>query len=165
MLPTTEKKTLGKFSKTLGYQGELLLILDQLFDFEMLDEIFVMIDGLDVPFPLEEFDLRTDTTAVVKLEFIDTLEQASELVGREVLTDIAIEVEEPESEEWIGYTVYDVRHGEIGIIQAIEDFNGNIVMQIRRAKEEFLIAYFPELIAEVNVESKTIYINAPDGYF
>jgi len=160
---------LGKISKTHGYMGVLLVVSDKHIhdDLEEINEIFLIIDGLYVPFPVIEFKLLTDTSAHVKLEFVNNQTDATKLTGCEVFTTFKPNDQEIESvfEKWIGFTVHDSKHGNVGIIQAIEDYKGNIVIRIIEENKEILISFFPELVSRIDEKAKILYIESPDGYF
>ena len=160
---------LGKISKTHGYNGTVILVSEQKFDDELehLKEIFVMIDGLSVPFPVEEWELRTDTSAFLKLEFVDSQIEALELTGCEAYAEITPTESYTEAglEQWIGFTVDDAMHGNVGVIQKIEDYNGNTVMHVMDGKKETLISLYPELVTHIDHTAKILHIQAPDGYF
>ena len=160
---------LGKIVKTHGYKGTVVLVSDQPLDddVEHLKEVFVVIDGLQVPFPVEELLLLTDTSAHVQLEFVDSQKKALELVGCHVYATIDVCTSEIETdlEQWTGFTVFDTRFGKIGAIRKIEDYKGNIVMQVMDGKRETLISLYPEMITQVDQNAKIIQITAPDGYF
>jgi len=165
----TDLHLLGKINKTHGYNGTVVLVSDQTFDEDVdcLEEVFVMIDGLPVPFPVKAFDLLTDTSAHLQLEFVGNQNEARELVGCEVFSALAFNEQEPEAglEQWIGYTVHDTQHGKIGIIQNMEDYKGNVVMQVMDGEKETLISLYPEMIASVDHHAGKLHITAPDGYF
>ena len=160
---------MGKISKTHGYNGTVVLVSDRPLDddVERLKEIFVVIDGLQVPFPVEELVLLTDTSAHVQLEFIDSQNEAIELIGCQVYATSDLNTPEIEAgwEQWTGFAVHDTQYGEIGVIKKIEDYKGNIVMQVMNGKKETLISLFPELIAHIDQSAKTVQITAPEGYF
>ncbi|MDR3093537.1 MAG: hypothetical protein LBU62_02695 [Bacteroidales bacterium] len=165
MLTEKNLQYLGTFSKTHGFSGTLVLLSDQMLDDELenLTELFVVIDGLRVPFPVEELTIRTDYTALVKMEFVTSIEEATELIDCKVLADIVLQEEEAGLEQWTGYTVHDAQYGNIGCIAGIEDFNGNIVMQVIQDGKETLISLHPALVTEVDINNKTLHINAPEG--
>jgi 16S rRNA processing protein RimM len=112
---------------------------------------------------VEEFTIRTDYTALVKMEFVTSTDEANELIGCEALADVVLQEEEPGLEQWTGYAVHDAKYGNIGRIAGIEDFNSNIVMQIIQDDKETLISLYPELVTEVDVSNKILHINAPEG--
>ena len=160
---------LGKISKTHGYHGTLVLISELPFDVDTkhLEEIFTVIDGLQVPFPVEAIEWCTDTSAYIKLEFVDNQKEANELVGRQIFTTSIICKSKPEEgwNSWIGFTVNDLKYGKIGIVQQIKDYKGNIVMQVKNDDKEILISLYPELITRIDQNAKNIQITAPEGYF
>ena len=160
---------LGKITKRHGYNGTVVLVSDQPLDdnVESLEEVFVVVDGLQVPFPVEEFELLTDTSAHVKLEFVSNQEEALRLVGCEMYATIIFRKDEPETEweQWVGYAVRDTEYGKIGVIKEIENYKGNIVWQVADGDRETLISLYPELITNIDHDAKTLHITAPDGYF
>jgi len=166
---TGDLHLLGRITKAHGYNGTVVLVSDQPLDdnVEQLDEIFVVIDGLQVPFPVDEIELLTDTSAHVQLEFVSNRDEALELVGHEAYTAIATYVQkiETDCEKWTGFTVHDTKCGKIGTIQQIEDYKGNIVMQVMDGDKETLISLFPELVTQIDQNAKILQITAPDGYF
>jgi 16S rRNA processing protein RimM len=166
---TVDLYPLGKIAKTHGFNGTVVLVSDQSLydDVERLNELFVVIDGLQVPFPVEELILLSDTSAHVLLEFVSNRDEALKLVGCEVYASIDAHIQELETEyeEWIGFTVHDANYGKIGSIQQIEDYNGNMVMQVMDGNKETLISLYPELITHIDQDAKKIHITAPDGYF
>ncbi len=161
--------SLGYLSKTHGYNGTLVLVSEQSLndDLENLSEVFIVIDGLPVPFPVMELALLTDTSAHLLLEFINNRNDALTLVGCEVYAEVACHNSSTEVglEQWIGFAVHDVTQGNIGAIKQIEDYNGNIVLQVMDGDKEILISLYPELVTKIDNKTKTLYIAAPDGYF
>jgi len=136
-------------------------------ELEQLEEIFVLVDGLQVPFPVEELTLLTDTSAHVRLEFVDNQNEALQLVGCEVFAAVAPREQKMETglEQWIDFAVHDAKYGKVGIIRNIEDYKGNIVLQVMDGDKETLISLYPELVTNIDHHAKILHIAAPDGYF
>ena len=166
---TIDRHLLGKITKTHGYNGTMVLVSEIPLDesAERLDEIFVVIDGLQVPFPVKNLELLTDTSAHVQLEFVDNRDHALQLVGCEAYTTFAACTPEPEevSEQWIGFTVHDANYGKIGTIRKIEDYNGNMVMQVMDGDKETLISLHRELIVGIDIHAEVLHVALPEGYF
>ena len=160
---------LGRISKRHGYNGTVVLVSNQPLgdEVEQLEEVFVIIDGLQVPFPVEEFVLLTDTSAHVQLEFVSKPEEALKLVDCEMYAATVLRKQEPEAglEQWIGFTVHDTTYGKIGIVQKIENYKGNMVMQVMDGDRETLISLYPELITHIDHDTQILHISAPDGYY
>ena len=159
---------LGKIAKTHGYSGVLVLVADNHLDDELeeLNELFLIVDGLIVPFPVIDFTLLTDTSAHIKLEFVND-QTVSKLVGCQVYTTFEPNKQEMEVgfDLWIGFSIHDSNHGKVGIIKKIEDYKGNIVIQIIDGDKETLISFYPELVIQIDDDAKILHIAAPDGYF
>ena len=136
-------------------------------EIEELEEIYVQIDGLYIPFPVKELNLISDRSAQLRLEFVSTQDEAFMLVECKTYTAKPYfkEKTEAEIERWNGYNVIDSKYGKIGTIKKIEDYKGNIVLQIIDGDKETLISLFPDLITDVDNDTKTLYISAPEGYF
>jgi len=160
---------LGKITKTHGYNGTVVLVSDRPLcdDAERLDEIFVAVDGLNVPFPVEELILITDTSARLQLEFVDSQNEALKLIGCQVYATVDVRKQEKKAEweQLPGFTVHDLKYGKIGVIRKIEDYKGNIVMQVVDGKKETLISLYPGLITHIDQNAKILQISAPEGYF
>lgn len=160
--------SLGKITKTHGYNGAVVLVSDRVLDDddECPNEVFIVIDGLQVPFPVKELTLLTDTSAYLQLEFVDNQKEALALTGCDVYAEIAPHKEhETGQEQWIGFAVHDARYGKTGIIREIENYGGNIVLQVMDGNKETLISLYPELVTGIDHHAQILYIAAPDGYF
>ena len=85
MIRQEEVYKIGKIGKPHGVKGELTLFFDDdVFDRVDADYLVLLIDGILVPFYMEEWRFKSGETALVKFEDIDTKEEASEIVGSEV---------------------------------------------------------------------------------
>ena len=72
MIRPEEVYCIGKFTRTHGVQGEMALsFTDDVWDRVEANYLFLMVDGLPVPFFLEEWRFRNDTTALLKFQHID----------------------------------------------------------------------------------------------
>ena len=86
MIGEDEVYKIGVLTKTHGVSGELCMAFtDDVFDRVEADYLICRMDGILVPFFLEDYRFRSDTTALVKFEDIDNEEQARRMVGVEVL--------------------------------------------------------------------------------
>ncbi|NJK94606.1 MAG: hypothetical protein HC905_06490 [Bacteroidales bacterium] len=62
-----------------------------------------------------------------------------------------------------GYLVIDIQHGELGPVEEILDYNQNVLLRILKGKKEILIPAQEPLIEKIDSQTKTIYINTPEG--
>ena len=85
MIKKDEVFKIGVFNKPHGVKGELsFTFTDDIFDRVDCEYLICLLDGIMVPFFMEEYRFRSDTTALVKLERIDTAEQARKFTNVEV---------------------------------------------------------------------------------
>ena len=71
MIKKEEVYKIGLFNKPHGIHGELqFTFTDDIFDRVDCDYLICLLDGIFVPFFIEEYRFRSDSTALVKLEGI-----------------------------------------------------------------------------------------------
>ena len=119
MIKVEDVYRIGLINKPHGVHGELLFTFDDdIFDRMEADYIICMMDGILVPFFFESYRFRSDSTALIKLEGIDTEQQARRMTNVEVFFPKE-HVEELEDNEltwsyFVGFLIKDVNEGEIG---------------------------------------------------
>ena len=133
MIKKDEVFKIGIFNKPHGVKGEIsFTFTDDIFDRVECEYLVCLLDGLFVPFFIEEYRFRSDTTALVKLEGVDTSEKARMFTNVEVYFPKKYVGEEEDSDDiptwnyFIGFKVEDVNHGELGEIVAVDDSTMNV---------------------------------------
>ena len=85
MIKREEVYKIGIFNKPHGIHGELqFTFTDDIFDRVEAEYIICLLDGIFVPFFIEEYRFRSDSTALMKLEGVDTAERARMFTNVEV---------------------------------------------------------------------------------
>lgn len=132
------------------------------------DYLICLLDGIFVPFFIEEYRFRSDSTALVKLEGIDTAERARMFTNVEVYFPVK-HAEEAEDGElswnfFVGFRMEDVRHGELGEVVEVDTTTVNTLFVVEQEDgEELLIPAQEEFIVEINQEKKLITVELPEG--
>jgi len=157
-------RTIGVIGKQHGTRGEMQMhFTDDIFDRQESDFVFLRIDGLPVPFFFEEYRFKSDSTAIVKMEGVDTPERAKELTGCEVMY--------PESRfddddgqlsyaQLVGYTLIDATTQQtVGTIDRVDEQTENILFEVGQR----LIPAAEELIESIDNERQTITLSIPEG--
>ena len=169
MIKKEECYLVGKFVKTHGYKGELNIKLDvdTPEDYDQIDSAFVEIKNDLIPHFFERYKLKQNSIATVKIEGIDSDEDAQKLVRKEIYLPLTILPKLTGNKfyyhEIIDFKAIDTELGEIGIIKGVLDGNAQDIFQIIQGKKEILIPVIDEVIVEVNREKKEILLNAPEG--
>ena len=165
MIREEEVYQIGKLGKTHGVKGEISFLFDDdVFDRVDADYLILKVDGIFVPFFLEEYRFRSDANAIVKFEDIDTQERAKELTGCEVYFPRELADSDGDSLSWaaiVGFDLIDAATGQpVGRIASIDDSTLNILFELEDGK---LIPASEELITDVDKDNKTITIDLPQG--
>ena len=85
MIKTEEVYKIGRLGKAHGVKGEVSFQFDDdIFDRVDADYLILDIDGILVPFFMEEYRFRSDTVCLVKFKGVDTQQRAQELTGCDV---------------------------------------------------------------------------------
>ena len=169
MIKKEEVYKIGLFNKAHGIHGELqFTFTDDIFDRVDCDYLICLLDGIFVPFFIEEYRFRSDSTALVKLEGIDTAERARMFTNVEVYFPVK-HAEEAEDGElswnfFVGFRMEDVRHGELGEVVEVDTTTVNTLFVVEQEDgEELLIPAQEEFIVEINQEKKLITVELPEG--
>ena len=169
MIRKEEVYQIGRIGKPHGVKGEVLFhFSDDVFDRTESEYLILEVDGILVPFFMEEYRFRSDETALVRFCDINTQEEARELTGCDVYF---LRSEVPEDDDqltWaqiVGFSIIDEQSGRsIGTISAIDDSTINTLFELRTPDgRDVLIPASDDLIADVDTESQTITMTIPEG--
>lgn len=170
MIKKEEVYKIGLFNKPHGIHGELqFTFTDDIFDrVDDCDYLVCLLDGIYVPFFMEEYRFRSDSTALVKLEGVDTAERARMFTNVEVYFPVKHAEEAEEGElTWnffIGFQMKDVNHGNLGEVVDVDTATINTLFVVEREDgEELLVPAQEEFIVEINQQQRVITVELPDG--
>ena len=160
---------IGRIGKIHGVKGEVTFhFTDDVFDRVDAEYLFLQIEGLLVPFFMEEYRFRSDTTALVKFCDVDDANQAASLTGCEVFFPRSL-AEEADGEltwaEIVGYTITDQESDQaIGQVTAIDTTTINTLFEVKTPTgETVLIPAADDLVIHLDREKKNIIMTIPDG--
>lgn len=161
---------LGYLSKTHGIKGELVLRLNAVSfdDIENMELVFILFDGLPVPFFIEEFIERNIDSLLIKFEDINSETEAKVLVEKtlylplEFLSKNTISILKS-TEALLGYAVVDIHYGEIGFLNQVIQHSENPLMLVTNGKNEIYIPLQEEFIVEIKEKEKIILVDCPEG--
>ena len=165
MIKKEDVYKIGRLGKAHGVKGEVSFqFTDDIFDSVDADYLVLDIDGILVPFFMEEYRFRNDSVCLVKFCDIDTQQRASELTGCDVYfpRSLAEEADEELSlASLVGFIIVDVSDGKaIGTITAIDDSTVNVLFELNNG---LLIPANDELIEKIDTEQQLIKMIIPTG--
>jgi len=148
--------------------GELLFTFDDdIFDQVEADYIVCLMDGILVPFFFESYRFRSDSTALIKLEGIDTEQQARRMTNVEVYfpKEHAEKLEDNELtwNYFVGFLIKDINKGEIGKVTDVDDSTINTLFVVDHKGTEVLIPAQEDFMVELNRKKKVITMHLPEG--
>ena len=62
-----------------------------------------------------------------------------------------------------GYRVFDAEHGDIGVVERIEESSNNPLLVVMQGKIEILLPLNGDFIESIDDEKREIHIEAPGG--
>ena len=166
MIKEQEVYKIGIIGKAHGVKGELSIqIDDDVFDRVDAEYLVLKLDGIFVPFFMEEYRFKSDSVALVKFEGVDTQERARELTGVEVFFPRELAEQDEEAElsyaALVGYTLIDNNSGKpVGTIAYVDEQTINIMFELEDGR---LIPASEELIVDVDQKNRTIILDIPEG--
>ena len=165
MIKQEEVYRIGRLGKTHGVKGEVSLQFDDdIFDRVDADYLVLELDGILVPFFIEEYRFRSDTVALIKFEDVDTQQRANELTGCDVYFPRALAADdegEVSLSLLVGFDLVEANGGmTIGRIAAIDDTTANLLFELEDGR---LIPANDDLIRDIDTKRKTIKMEIPEG--
>ena len=165
MIKEEDVYRIGRLGKPHGVKGEITMqVDDDVFDRVESDFLILRIDGLLVPFYMEDYRFRTDTTALVKFEDVDTVERARELTNADVffLRQMADDAGEDYTYAYlVGYDIADADTDRVvGRIASVDDSTANILFELEDGR---LIPASDELITDIDDDRRLISMLLPEG--
>ena len=156
---------IGKIGKPHGISGEVTLrFTDDVFDRVDADYLVLMVDGILVPFFMEEYRFRSDEVALVKFEDIDSVERASELTGCEVFFPRELADDDEGELTWsqiVGYDIVDAdSHKLIGRIASVDETTINVLLEL---DDGTLIPAAEEFIIDIDHKERKMFMRLPEG--
>lgn len=170
---TNSLEPVAQVLKSYGTLGEVLISFLPMMpeDIDLNEPVFLYFEGLSVPFFIESFSLKGSNKALLKLEDVESLAEAEEIVGRKIYMAFDEESvfdggegsdEYAAALKFVGFTLVnhtDKSDIQIGTISGVSDFGGNICLEIG----EKLYPYHGDLVVSSDKKKKRLTLRLPEG--
>ena len=165
MIKQEDVYKIGRLGKAHGVKGEVSFqFTDDIFDSVDAEYLVLDIDGILVPFFMEEYRFRNDSVCLVKFCDVDTQQRAQELTGCDVYFPRALAEEADETlslASLVGFEIISVSDGSvIGTIASIDDTTQSILFEL---EDGTLIPASDELIEDIDTGQRQIKMTIPTG--
>jgi len=160
---------LGKIVSKYSFKGEVLVKIDtdepELYD--TMESVFVSLRNNLVPFFISKCRLHKSQLLRIDFEDVNSEDDADKIMGSELYLPLSFLPELSGNKfyfhEVIGFKVIDDIHGDIGIIQSINDTTSQALFEILKGDKQLLIPINDDIITQVDREAKTIHVTTPEG--
>ncbi|MBQ1936178.1 MAG: hypothetical protein II355_00245 [Bacteroidales bacterium] len=149
---------IAKILKSNGTDGGILMSVRDIAveDINLKEPVFIYFDELPVPFFIQSLQKRGTSKAIVHLNDVFTLEDAEEIVGRDVF--IEGEWEDDDEEDFTGWMLLN-RGEPVGEIEGIEPIPGNLCIYVG----DTLIPLHEDFIISADPERRELNLDLPEG--
>ncbi len=159
---------IGQITKPHGISGEMSFsFTSDVFDQEDVPFFVLDMQGIFVPFFIEEYRFKTNTTGLLKLDGVSNDEQAREFAGLTIYLPKkyldAVEDAEIELDYFAGFTLIDSHKGTLGVISEVDQTTDNVLFVIPTEDDELLIPAGDEFVDDIDHDQKILYVTLPEG--
>jgi len=168
MISKNDVFPIGQITKPHGVSGEMSFsFTSDVFDSEDVPYFVFDMQGILVPFFLDEYRFKGSNTGLLKLDGITTEEQAKGFAGLTIFLPKSyldkVEDTEIELDYFAGFSLVDAEKGLLGIISEVDQTTDNVLFVIPTEDDELLIPAGEEYIEEIDHDKKIIYVKLPEG--
>ena len=160
--------------KSNGTDGELVLGFREIApeDINLNEPVFIVFDGLPVPFFIESFTKRGNTKALVRLTDICSMEDVEEIAGKAVYVEEdalpEMSLEEDGYAALVGWMVLTPAEDEEALIEVGEitdflDIPNNPCIEVETENGAVMIPLHEDLILSIDPEYQEIIMQIPEG--
>ena len=165
--------------KSNGTDGELVMGFREIApeDINLKEPVFIVFDGLPVPFYIESFTKRGNTKALVRLTDICSMEDVEEIAGKAIYIEEGnlpeMSLEEDGYAALVGWMVLTPRTSdqsiedeelyEVGEITDFLDIPNNPCIEVETENGAVMIPLHEDLILSVDPEYQEIIMQIPAG--
>ena len=164
----TEYFELGYLAKPHGLKGALHVFMDvdDPYEYEDLDAVFVQQGNEMVPYFIEDLQIRENLN-LMTLEGITTIDAAKDLVGSKLFLPVAMLPKLKDDQyyyhEIVDYQVKDQHLGSLGTIKEVYSTGAQDVIIMLYQGVEVLIPLTEEIVPKVDKQNKVVITQLPDG--
>lgn len=168
MISKNDVFPIGQITKPHGVNGEMSFsFTTDIFDREEVPYFIFDMQGILVPFFLDEYRFKGSTTGLMKLDGVTTDEQARGFAGLTIFLPKSylekVEDAEIELDYFAGFSLVDSEKGLLGVISEVDQTTDNVLFVIPTKNDELLIPAGEEYIEEIDHDKKIIYVKLPEG--
>ena len=160
---------LGNIVSKYSFKGEVLVKLDT--DdpeiYENMESVFVSLGNNLVPFFIKRCRLHKSNLLRIDFEEVKSESDADRIMKSGLYLPLTILPKLTGNKfyyhEIIGFAMIDSVHGDIGIIQSVNDTTAQALFEVEKDGAQLLIPISDDIITKVDRENKRILVTTPEG--
>ncbi|MEP3373028.1 MAG: ribosome maturation factor RimM [Maribacter dokdonensis] len=160
---------LGNIVSKYSFKGEVLVKLDT--DdpeiYENMESVFVSLGNNLVPFFIKRCRLHKSNLLRIDFEEVKSESDADRIMKSGLYLPLTMLPKLTGNKfyyhEIIGFTMIDSVHGDIGIIQSVNDTTAQALFEVEKDGAQLLIPISDDIITKVDRENKRILVTTPEG--
>ncbi|PHN94565.1 16S rRNA processing protein RimM [Maribacter sp. 6B07] len=160
---------LGNIVSKYSFKGEVLVKLDT--DdpeiYENMESVFVSLGNNLVPFFIKRCRLHKSNLLRIDFEEVKSESDADRIMKSGLYLPLSILPKLTGNKfyyhEIIGFAMIDSVHGDIGIIQSVNDTTAQALFEVEKDGAQLLIPISDDFITKVDRENKRILVTTPEG--
>lgn len=159
---------IGQIVNTHGVRGEVKVypLTDNIDRFSHLEQVYIEIDGNKKNYKVEKAKYSKNMV-ILKLNGIDTIEDALSLKQKYLIINRKDAIKLPEDTYYIGdlidMEVYDLEGIYLGKVIDILRTGSNDVYIVQNDKKQLLIPGLKSIFREINIKDRKITVELPEG--
>lgn len=164
---------LGYTSKVHGKSGEVIIQpdVDDPNEYINLESMLIQLNKKDsalIPFFIEGVQVLNNGTLRVKIEDVNSIEEAKPYIGKEVYLPLNTLPELSGKEFYFhevkGFDVIDLNYGEVGKVQKVMEHPKQAILEIVNSDgKEILVPINDDIIQEIDRSKGLLKILTPEG--
>ncbi|TDT46748.1 16S rRNA processing protein RimM [Maribacter spongiicola] len=160
---------LGNIVSKYSFKGEVLVKLDT--DdpeiYENMESVFVSLGNNLVPFFIKKCRLHKSNLLRIDFEEVKSESDADRIMKSGLYLPLTMLPKLTGNKfyyhEIIGFTMIDSVHGDIGIIQSVNDTTAQALFEVEKEDKQLLIPVSDDIITKIDRDNKSIFVTTPEG--
>lgn len=161
--------SIGKLVSVFGLQGEFILkhSLGKRASLQGVEAIFLEErKNSFIPYFVQKASVKDHEHTFVKLEGIDTKEDARKLIQTPVYlgeADFKAQAASSAPLAMLGYAVHDKELGELGVIEEVIEMPMQVLLKIMYKEKEVLLPLNEQSLVKVDKKGQIVHVDLPEG--
>lgn len=135
--------------------------------YEKMESVFVSLGNNLIPFFIKRCRLHKSNLLRIDFEEVKSESDADRIMRLDLYLPLTLLPKLTGNQfyyhEVIGFKVMDEVHGNIGVIESVNDSTSQALFEIKKGDKQLLIPINDEIIKKVDRQAKSISVSTPEG--